>query len=121
MRVMLIRRDKSIEMHKAKAGNIVIDNFLYTYDADSVLHQSRGFDKRLICYVEHRTEPVNFYKLESLTADDAQRLQLIAHDLARVRAHDEFKELKRTDNMVVWVLVVVIAIMAVMQIIGMVV
>jgi len=118
MKVILMRRDKSVEMHRAKIGNIIINDFLYTYDADCVLHLKKGFDKRTIYYVENRNTPVNFFDLDNLNAEGAQRLQLIAHDLGRIRAHDEYREMKRTDNTVVWVLVLVIGIMAILQIIN---
>jgi len=118
MKVILMRRDKSVEMHRARIGNIIINDFLYTYDADSVLHLKKGFDKRVIFFVENRSSPVNFFDLDSLDAEGSQKLQLIAHDLARIRARDEYKEMKRTDNTVVWVLVLVIGIMAILQIIN---
>ena len=118
MKVVLIRRDKSEEYHRAKSGNVVINGFLYTYDANATIHVQKGFDKRRIYFVENRTEPVNFFELDSLNVEDSQKLQLIAHDLARVRARDEYKEMKRSDNTVVWVLVGVIAIMALLQIVN---
>ena len=118
MKVILIRRDKSTELHRAKIGNIIINDFLYTYDADCVLHLKKGFDKRVIFFVENRADPVNFFELDSLNSEDSQKLQLIAHDLARVRARDEYKEMKREDNTVVWVLVLVIGIMAILQIVN---
>jgi hypothetical protein len=120
MKVVLMRRDKTEEYHRAKAENFVINDFLYQFDPNATLHQKKFglIDNRVIYCVENRTTPVNFFDLESLDAKDSQKLQLMAHDLGKIRAHDEYREMKRSDNTVIWVLVLVIGILAILQIIN---
>jgi methionine synthase II (cobalamin-independent) len=118
MKVFLIRRDKSVEVHRARADNVVIDDVMYYYEPDAVLHLSRGIDKKAIVFVENRPKPVIFSNFEALTTEDKDMMKLITHDMAKVKAMDEFRDMKRADNTVIWVLVAVIAIMAVIQIIS---
>jgi hypothetical protein len=39
MKVVLMRRDKTEEYHRAKAENFVINDFLYQFDPNATLHQ----------------------------------------------------------------------------------
>jgi hypothetical protein len=118
MKAILIRRDKSIEVHRTRAENVLIDDFLYLYDSDALLHMPKGWDKKAIVFVEGKSTPVNFSKIDSMSVEDGQILNLVTHDMARVRAIDEFRDLKRADNTTIWVLVLVIAMMAILQIIS---